>query len=110
MTQIVDLPRYRRACAALDQLVSDHPELRQGGGRWSDNLEELDSMTKPMNARMQAYRDRLRDRGMKQVAMLLSPADTKRLDSLREKYPDMTIGEIVGAALNDPDLEGRLSE
>ena len=105
MNQVVDLPRYRRACAALDQLVADHPELCQGGGRWSDNLEELDRMTTPVNERMQAYRERLRDRGHKQVAMFLSESATVRLDELRKQFPDITIGEIVGVALTNPDLD-----
>lgn len=104
----IDLDRYRRACAELDRLVIEHPELCQGHGRWSDHVEELDRMTTPVNERMTAYRERLRDRGYKQVAMFLSPSSIAVLDQLRARFPDLTLGDIVGVALADPGLEERL--
>lgn len=96
---VIDLPRVRRALSALDQIAAEHPELRQGSGRWADHLEELDRMTKPAKNRMQAYRARLRERGWRQVAMFLNPEALARLDQLRQQHPDSSIGELVSAAL-----------
>ncbi len=106
MSKVVDLPRVRRALSALDKIALDHPDLCQGGGgRWSENLEELDRITQPTKNRMQAYRARMRERGWRQVAMFLSPDAYACLGQLRDQYPDKAIGELVSDAL----LGGRSS-
>lgn len=100
MAKPVDLLRYRRACAALDKIVAHHPELRQGGGKWADNLQELDRMTQTTVAeRVKAFRSRKRADGWKQTTVYLSPDAQARLTALQQQFPGYSVNDLINLAL-----------
>ncbi len=88
MSKVIDLPRAKRALAALDKLVIDHPELCQGDGpRWTDNLEELDKLTMgtPTKERTAAYRRRLREKGYRTITVNMQAEAHERLLNLSQQ-------------------------
>ena len=103
---VVDLPGVLAARAALEELAAAHPELCQGAGRWTDNLEELDAMTTGQTPgqtpeRVKKYRRRLVDEGRRQVAVWLTAEAAARLDVLRAGTPGASAGDILSRALLD---------
>ncbi len=55
--------------------------------------------------RMTTYRQRLTDQGFKQFSMYLNPAAARKIDELREQFPQYTVREMVSALLTQEPLE-----
>jgi len=47
MAKVIDWERAKRALVALDELARNNPHrcYEPSGGKWQDNLEELDELT-----------------------------------------------------------------
>lgn len=91
-----DLSRARRALAALDRIVIEHPELCGDGPAWT--VEAVESLvTTPTKDRMKSYRQRLADAGYRRVCFHASPKTQDALDALRAD--GRTIDEVIGEAL-----------
>lgn len=101
MAGTVDLPRIQRALANLDRLAKNHPELKQGGAKWGNNLDALESaiVGTPAKDRVAAYKKRLHEKGYKRVTIFLAPAAQAKLEKLIAANPGQSIGEIVSDVL-----------
>lgn len=107
MVRPIDLPRIRRARAALGALVEQHPELCRGGERWADNLDHLETIMEkpttgrtPARERMAAYRRRLtQEQGRHRVSVFLTPDAHKTLIELRARYPGASTNDLVSDVL-----------
>lgn len=101
MPRPVDLPRIRRALSKLDRIATEHPELCQGGARWADNLDALETaiVGTPAKERSAAYKARLREKGYRQISAFLSPEAQDRLKKLITDYPNRSVGDIISDTL-----------
>lgn len=101
MGSLIDLQRVHRALANLDCIAKAHPELKQGEGKWSNNLDVLESaiVGTPAKDRTAAYKARLRAKGYRQVTLFLSPDAHVQLRKLTTANPDLSVGEIVSDIL-----------
>lgn len=98
----IDLPRARRALAALDRIAIEHPELCGDGPAWT--AEAVESLvTTPTKDRMKSYRQRLTDAGYRRVCFHASPKTQAALDALRTD--GRTIDEVIGEALEATALQ-----
>ena len=96
----IDLPRVQRARNALAQVVKQHPRLKQGGGRWEENLEELKRvMGTPATERVRQYRTRLRQQGRVRVSVFLTPDAHTALMALRSQNPGVNTNDLVSGVL-----------
>lgn len=99
MTQVIDLPRVRRALDELDRIAAEHPEafapdrLRL----LTENLEE--TLMHPPRNRMKAYRDRQVERGMKRITIAISREAAQALQALQAVGRYKSAGEVVSHAL-----------
>lgn len=98
MPRPVDLLRVRRAMAELDRIAAEHPELCQGQGQWNEN-EVQKLMGTPAKDRVRAYRTRLLEQGNTRLSIFLTPDASAALNTLRTKYPDKSINEIISSLL-----------
>lgn len=98
MPRPVDLPRIRRALAALDRIATEHPELCQGHGHW-DEKEVNKIMGTPANERVRAYRARLRENGNTRISVFLTQDANTVFSALRARYPQKTINDIISGVL-----------
>ena len=101
MPRPIDLPRIRRALSELDRIATEHPELCQGGARWVDNLDALETaiVGTPARERSAAYKSRLKEKGYRQISIFLSPAAQDRLTKLVADYPSQSVGDIISDVL-----------
>ena len=99
MPRSVDLPRDRRALAELDRIAAEHPELCQGQGRWDEPEVEKIVMGTPANERVRAYRARLLEQGNTRISVFLTPDANAALTSLRTRYPDKSINDVISSVL-----------
>ena len=98
MNEVIDLPRARRALAALDRIAAEHPELCQGIGQWNEHeVEKI--MATPVNERVSAYRNRLQAGGRWRLSAFITQDARESLNRLRKEYPDLTINDLVSSIL-----------
>ena len=96
----IDLERVKRTRLELADVVKRHPELCQGEGAWSDNLEQLEeSIMTPTKDRMAKYRAKQREKGLKAITIFLTPEAQQQLAAIMAERPDATMGEIISEAL-----------
>lgn len=98
MNSIVDLPRARRAMAALDRIAAEHPELCQGVGHWNQE-EVMKIMGTPAKDRALAYRQRLAAQGITREVFFATPEAKAALAELRYRFPAKTRDSILCEAL-----------
>ena len=98
MSRPVDLPRVRRALAELDRIAAEHPELCQGEGHWNEK-EVQRIMGTPAKDRVRAYRTRLLEQGNTRLSIFLTPDASAVLTTLRTRYPDKSINDIISSVL-----------
>ena len=100
MPNVVDLAKVKHTRQELANLVQRHPELCQGEGRWSENLNILEeAIMTPQKERMEKYRAKQRERGMKAVNVFLTPEAQAVLAAIMAERPDATMGDIISEAL-----------
>ncbi|CDH45321.1 hypothetical protein [Candidatus Contendibacter odensensis] len=98
MQTIVDLEQVKRTRIELADVVKRHPELCQGEGRWSDNLDALeDGIMATGKQRMEKYR--AKEKGLKAVNVFLTPEAQETLAAIMAEHPNLTMGEIISEAL-----------
>ena len=104
MQTIVDLEQVKRTRRELADVVKRHPELCQGKGHWSDHLDALeDMMMTPGKQRMEKYRAKQKEKGLKAVNVFLTSEAQETLAALMAEHPNLTMGEIISAALTTQD-------
>ena len=100
MNRPIDLPRARRALAALDQIAADHPEIRHRGQPWSNDMSQLQEvLMTPGKERIAKYRAKQREKGLKTVNVFLTPEAQAALNKLQSERPDATMGDVISDAL-----------
>lgn len=101
MPRPIDLPRIRSALSELDRIATEHPELRQCDVRLANNIDALETaiVGTPAKDRSAAYKNRLREKGYRQVSIFLSPEAQTRLKQLIADYPNRSVGDVVSSAL-----------
>ncbi len=99
MNTVVDLPRIRKALAALDKLAADNPERFQGVGTWTESAVEEIIMATPTKDRVAAYRARMRDKGYRGIYVFAPESAIEKLKALSEST-GMTYGDLIKAALD----------
>ncbi len=101
-TETIDLPRVRRALAALDKIAADHPEICQGIGNWDEETVAKILHTPggtPAKERVAAHRRRLAEQGIKREIFFASPEAQTALAQLREMFQDKTRDQIFNDAI-----------
>ena len=99
MNAVIDLPRARKALAALDKIAAEHPEMCQGIGQWDEAAVEKITMGTPARDRVKAMRDRLAAQGIKREVFFATPEAQAALVELRALHPDKTRDNILCDAL-----------
>lgn len=100
MERPIDLPRIRRALAALDRIAAEHPELRHCGQPWGDDMNQLrETIMTPGKERIAKYRAKQRAKGLKTVNVFLTPEAQAALHRLQSERPDATMGDVISDAL-----------
>lgn len=104
MQTIVDLEQVKRTRIELADVVKRHPELCQGKGNWSDNLDTLEeAMMTPVKDRMAKYRAKQKEKGLKAVNVFLTPEAQETLAAIMAEHPNLTMGEIISETLTAQD-------
>ena len=101
-TETIDLPRVRRALAALDKIAADHPEICQGIGNWDEETVAKilhNPGGTPAKERVAAHRRRLAEQGIKREIFFASPEAQTALAQLREIFQDKTRDQIFNDAI-----------
>ena len=99
MSKVVNLEGISKALSNLDELAAAHPERCQGVGQWDEQSVEALIMGTPNKERSRAFRERKRESGHKQVNVILTPEAVKRLEDIQTERPDLTISDLLSAAL-----------
>jgi hypothetical protein len=99
MSAVVDLPRARRAFAALDKLAADNPDRCQRIGNWTESDAAEIVMGTPAKTRVAQYRARLRDKGYRGIYIFAPESTIEKLKALAEST-GMTYGDLIKAALD----------
>ena len=99
MNKVINLEGIRNALSKLDELAAANPERCQGVGVWDEQSVETMIMGTPNKERSRAFRERKRESGYKQVNVILTPEAVKRLEELQAEHPDLTISDLLSAAL-----------
>jgi hypothetical protein len=104
MQNIVDLERVKRTRIELADVVKRHPELCQGEGHWSENLNTLEAVIMATGKqRMEKYRAKQKEKGLRAVNVFLTPEAQETLAAIMAEHPNLTMGEIISEALTTQD-------
>lgn len=104
MQTIIDLEQVKRTRIELADVVKRHPELCQGEGQWSDNLDTLEEVIMATGKqRMDKYRAKQKEKGLKAVNVFLTPEAQETLAAIMEERPGVTMGEIISEVLTAPE-------
>lgn len=95
MSAVIDLPRAKKALAALDKIAAEHPEICQGLGQWDEKAVAGIVNGKPGSERQAEYRRKLAARGIKREIFFATPEAQTALAELRALHPDKTRDNIL---------------
>ena len=95
MSAVIDLPRAKKALAALDKIAAEHPEICQGLGQWDEKAVAGIVNGKPGSERQAEYRRKLAARGIKGEIFFATPEAQTALAELRALHPDKTRDNIL---------------
>jgi hypothetical protein len=100
MPRPIDLPRIHRALSELDRIAAEHPEHCHRGQPWAHDMNQLqETIMTPGKERIAKYRAKQQQKGMKAVAVYLTPEAQAALYRLQSERPDASMGDIISDAL-----------
>ncbi len=97
---LINLEKVKKTRIELAGVVARHPRLCEGSGTWGNDLNQLENMIMAtQKERMEKYRNKMLERGLKPITAYLTQEAQTVLNRLQYERKDATIGDIVSESL-----------